>query len=88
VSTDRPYPGTPASRRRRLAGGALVLALAALGSGCAAAHIKPWDRDLLSEKNMQFEPCPMISAIDQHVYFSKEASMGGADVGGGGCGCN
>jgi hypothetical protein len=30
----------------------------------------------------------MLSAIDQHVYFSKEASMGGAEIGGGGCGCN
>ncbi|HEX3583376.1 MAG TPA: DUF4266 domain-containing protein, partial [Thermoanaerobaculia bacterium] len=27
-------------------------------------------------------------SVDEHIYFSKEASMGGIDVGGGGCGCN
>jgi len=75
-------------RTRRCAAGALALALAALAAGCAATNIKPWDRDLLAEKNMQFAPCPMISAIDEHIYFSKEASTGGVDAGGGGCGCN
>jgi hypothetical protein len=30
----------------------------------------------------------MLHAIDEHIYFSKEASMGGQDVSGGGCGCN
>jgi hypothetical protein len=68
---------------------ALALALALLPillGGCAT--VKPWDRDLLAEKGMKFNPCPMLHAIDDHVYFSKEASMGGQDVGGGGCGCN
>jgi hypothetical protein len=27
-------------------------------------------------------------AIDDHMYFSKEASSGGRSFGGGGCGCN
>lgn len=58
---------------------------AALG-GCAT--VKPWDRDLLARKEMQFVTCPSLAGIDQHVYFSKEASMGGASVSGGGCGCN
>jgi len=26
--------------------------------------------------------------LDDHIYFSKEASTGGQGVGGGGCGCN
>jgi hypothetical protein len=29
-----------------------------------------------------------VSSVDDHIYFSKEGSMGGMDVGGGGCGCN
>jgi len=58
----------------------------ALLAGCATVH--PWDRDLLAEKGMKFIPCPMLHSIDEHIYFSKEASMGGQDVGGGGCGCN
>lgn len=57
-------------------------------SGCAAMSVKPWDRDLLAQKKMQFNPSPREAAIDEHVYFSKEASTGGQHVGGGGCGCN
>jgi hypothetical protein len=68
----------------------LVLAVAtlALASGCAATAVKPWDRDLLAEKKMRFNAYPMMGAVDEHVYFSKEGSMGGASVAGGGCGCN
>lgn len=54
--------------------------------GCSS--VQPWDRDLLAEKKMSFNPSPMMQAIDEHIYFSKEASMGGMDAGGGGCGCN
>ena len=64
-----------------IAGLALLLA-----AGCAT--VKPWDRDLLAEKKMSFNPSPMLKSVDDHIYFSKEASMGGRTVGGGGCGCN
>lgn len=64
----------------------IVIVLSMLGSGCAA--IRPWDRDLLAEKKMRFIPNPMSHEVDEHIYFSKEGSMGGQDVGGGGCGCN
>lgn len=62
---------------------ALALLLAA---GCAT--VQPWDRDLLAQKAMSFNPVPMMQSIDDHIYFSKEGSMGGIGVGGGGCGCN
>lgn len=65
----------------------LVVALALLVAG-GCATVQPWDRDLLAEKKMSFNPMPMILAVDEHIYFSKEASMGGIDVAGGGCGCN
>jgi len=64
----------------------LALALAILASGCAT--VRPWDRNLLAEKGMSLNSCPMLHSIDDHIYFSKEASTGGQDVGGGGCGCN
>ena len=64
----------------------LAVALAALSS-CAAA-VKPWDRDLLAKPSMRLVPHPMLSAIDDHIYFSKEGSTGGMELGGGGCGCN
>jgi hypothetical protein len=66
----------------------LLFVLGALASGCAATAVKPWDRDLLAEKKMRFIPLPLENAVDQHVYFSKEGSLGGMDVSGGGCGCN
>jgi hypothetical protein len=65
----------------------LIAAIALLlVAGCAT--VQPWDRDLLAEKKMSLNPTPMLQAVDDHIYFSKEASMGGMDAGGGGCGCN
>ena len=55
-------------------------------AGCAT--VQPWDRDLLAQKKMAFNPSPMLQSVDEHIYFSKEGSMGGTTVGGGGCGCN
>jgi uncharacterized protein DUF4266 len=72
----------------RLARIAWLALLAALAGGCAAASVKPWDRDLLAQKKMQLVTHPMVNSIDEHIYFSKEGSTGGQDVGGGGCGCN
>jgi len=72
----------------RLACAALLLGLLALSAGCAANAVKPWDRDLLAEPQMRYAPNPMLNAVDDHVYFSKEGSTGGMDVDGGGCGCN
>jgi hypothetical protein len=34
------------------------------------------------------QPDQQDSAIDDHIYFSKEASSGGRGFAGGGCGCN
>lgn len=65
---------------------ALLFALLIPAAGCSI--VRPWDRDLLAEKKMRFVPSPSLHAIDEHIYFSKEGSMGGADTGGGGCGCN
>jgi hypothetical protein len=72
----------------RLAAGTVVMCALATLTGCAAMSVKPWDRDLLAEKKMSFNPLPMHAALDDHIYFSKEGSTGGQSVGGGGCGCN
>jgi hypothetical protein len=71
---------------RRICWTVALLFLLAMSAGCAT--VQPWDRDLLSEKKMGFTPNPMIQSVDDHVYFSKEGSTGGQEVGGGGCGCN
>ncbi len=51
-------------------------------------NVKPWQRGLLAEDKMQLEQDSMESYVDDHIYFSREASTGGKGVGGGGCGCN
>lgn len=66
---------------------AITLALTSLSS-CSQWGVKPWERDLMAKKIMQPDANPLESAADEHTYFSKEASTGGAGFGGGGCGCN
>jgi hypothetical protein len=57
-------------------------------AGCAGLGVEPWERDLLAKPSMQLDSAPLASAIDDHIYFSKEAATGGRGFGGGGCGCN
>jgi len=63
-------------------------ALLALTSGCSSMGVEPWERDILAKEEMQLTTDPVEAAIDDHIYFSKEASSGGRGFGGGGCGCN
>jgi hypothetical protein len=57
-------------------------------SGCASLGVQPWDRDLMARDEMRLDANPVDAAIDEHMYFSKEASSGGRSYAGGGCGCN
>jgi hypothetical protein len=57
-------------------------------SACTSMGIQPWERDLLAKDSMQLIPDYLDNFMDEHIYFSKEASSGGQGVGGGGCGCN
>jgi Domain of unknown function (DUF4266) len=66
----------------------LFLLIAGAGTGCASLGAKPWDHDLLAERAMQVDAYPLQSGMDDHIYFSKEASSGGRSFAGGGCGCN
>jgi hypothetical protein len=66
---------------------ALTLACLAL-QGCASLGVEPWQRDVLARPEMSLDAYPLDAAVDDHVYFSKEASSGGRGFGGGGCGCN
>ena len=65
-----------------------LIILAAISGGCAHLGVKPWQRDVLSREDMRLDANPLDAAIDDHVYFSKEASSGGRSFAGGGCGCN
>ena len=66
--------------------GAVLMALSL--PGCASVGVQVWERDVLSKPEMQLDNSALDRAIDDHVYFSKEASSGGRSFGGGGCGCN
>jgi hypothetical protein len=59
-----------------------------LVSACSSMGVEPWERDILAKEEMQLTTDPIEAAIDDHIYFSKEASSGGRGFGGGGCGCN
>ncbi|MEE8365433.1 MAG: DUF4266 domain-containing protein [Gammaproteobacteria bacterium] len=65
-----------------------IMLMAITISACSSMGIQPWERDLLAKDSMQLVPDYLDSFIDEHIYFSKEASSGGQGVGGGGCGCN
>jgi hypothetical protein len=70
------------TRFRTAALASAVLALA------ACSTVQPWERDVLARPSMQLSTSPVSDAIDDHIYFSKEATTGGRSFGGGGCGCN
>jgi hypothetical protein len=60
----------------------------ALTGGCSNLGVRPWQRDVLAREEMRMDSNPLDAAIDDHMYFSKEASSGGRSFAGGGCGCN
>ena len=72
---------------RLIIGAALSLAVLAT-SGCSSMGVAPWERDVLAREDMQLTSDPLEASLDDHIYFSKEASSGGRGFGGGGCGCN
>jgi hypothetical protein len=76
----------------------VIITLALTMSGCSLKdatvqafsieEVKPWERDILAQESMQFDPDGMQSYANDHIYFSREAATGGKSIGGGGCGCN
>lgn len=66
----------------------MLAAIATVACGCSSLGVEPWERDILAKDEMQLTTDPVEAAIDDHIYFSKEASSGGRGFGGGGCGCN
>jgi len=65
-----------------------LLAVVLFQGGCYSFGVNVWERDVLAKPSMQFDHAANDRSIDDHIYFSKEASSGGRGFGGGGCGCN
>lgn len=66
----------------------VLLAMLNTVSACSTLGVEPWERDTLARDDMQLLTDPVEAGLDDHIYFSKEASSGGRGFGGGGCGCN
>lgn len=75
-------------RLRTVLPGAAILAVGLGLGGCSSLGVEPWERAVLSEPGMQIDPDLIVTALDEHIFFSKEASTGGLGTAGGGCGCN
>lgn len=70
---------------------AAILLVAGALSGCSttsAVRVKPWERAQLADATMNPDRDPLATAMQEHIYFSREAAAGGRGVGGAGCGCN
>lgn len=66
----------------------ILLSAMLIVTACSSMGVEPWERDVLAKEEMQLVTDPVEAALDDHIYFSKEASSGGRGFGGGGCGCN
>ena len=75
---------------RASAAAALVLGATACSNSAPLDFqtVRPWERGALAEDSMRLGGHPVDAYVDDHTYFSKEASVGGSGVGSGGCGCN
>jgi hypothetical protein len=78
-----------AFRLPHLAACFLGLTSSAWLTGCQSLpQVAAWEKAYLAEPAMALEPDPLDRRFTEHIYFSREASSGGAGIGGGGCGCN
>jgi hypothetical protein len=66
----------------------LLLLLAGFVLLAACTPVEAWQRGTLARPEMALDPDPMESQLNNHIFFSKEASSGGNSASGGGCGCN
>lgn len=64
----------------------LLTCCALVASACT--QVRPWERGYLAREEMGWDPDRLESALNDHIFFSKEASSGGNSAAGGGCGCN
>ena len=65
----------------------LVLAVLCLAAaGCV--QVAPYQRGYLARPDMAMDASPGMVRAMERTYVAKEAAVGGASVGGGGCGCN
>jgi len=62
------------------------VSLIILSSACTV--VQPFQREILSKNEMQFDSESVELGAREHFINSIEGSSGGFGTGGGGCGCN
>lgn len=67
---------------------ALPLIAVVVGLSGACARVSPYERETLARRDMELTPGADLVAGEQHARDYREGSSGGAEVSGGGCGCN
>ncbi len=75
--------------RRPIGLAGLLVLFAGVGfasSGCAP--VKPYQREVLARRYMQFHDDPDEETLDLHMLEAREGATGGYGSAGGGCGCN
>lgn len=55
-------------------------------AGCT--QVQSFERGRLAQPEMAWQPDALEATLNDHIFFSKEASSGGSSAAGGGCGCN
>ena len=65
-----------------------ILLLLCLSLLTACAEVRPWERGYLARDEMAWDSDALERQLNDHIFFSKEASSGGSSAAGGGCGCN
>ena len=66
----------------------LVTIILAVSLLSACSQVRSWERGYLARKEMAWDTDALESALNDHIFFSKEAASGGDNAAGGGCGCN
>lgn len=73
--------------RRAISCCAMLAVTSLLNGGCATSG-QICTKPPVAAEELQLDKQLSKEIIDDHIYFSKEASSGGRSFGGGGCGCN
>ena len=67
----------------------LLLAIISAGVFCGGCeNVKPWQRGTLADPAMRADRNAANTALNEHIWFSREAANGGRGLAAGGCGCN
>ena len=88
MRNDTQYPRATTPILKAIAFVMFILILSIIMSGCSTMGVKPWQRDLMAKRSMRPVTHPIVNSMETHIDYSKEASTGGQNASGGGCGCN